>query len=157
MSIFWLCVCVVSVVESHPDSTLEDLRLDALFTELRNHIDSYDLDSMNKKVERKALHSDRSFYSERLIFILLSFLQDHSHTPWIIIIAKYLEKWYDKVTHHSNSNRNVSYAHVWSKKIKNRSVISSVAQTQLFTLQKINLESHESGVVEIVRLFSIFW
>ncbi|KAF4090858.1 hypothetical protein AMELA_G00030410 [Ameiurus melas] len=59
-----------TVVESHPDSTLEDLRLDAPFTELRNHINSYDLASMDKK--------------------------DHSHTPWIIIIAKYLEQWYSE-------------------------------------------------------------
>lgn len=59
-----------TVVESHPDSALEDLRLDAPFTELRNHINSYDLDSMDKK--------------------------DHSHTPWIIIIAKYLEQWYSE-------------------------------------------------------------
>ncbi|KAK3510226.1 hypothetical protein QTP70_030449 [Hemibagrus guttatus] len=56
-----------TVVESHPDSALEDLRLDSRFTELKNHISSYDLDSMDKK--------------------------DHSHTPWIIIISKYLEKW----------------------------------------------------------------
>ncbi|KAG7315001.1 hypothetical protein KOW79_021089 [Hemibagrus wyckioides] len=56
-----------TVVESHPDSALEDLRLDSLFTELKNHISSYDLDSMDKK--------------------------DHSHTPWIIIISKHLEKW----------------------------------------------------------------
>ncbi|MCJ8747172.1 hypothetical protein PDJAM_G00150410 [Pangasius djambal] len=59
-----------TVVESHPDSALEDLRLDTPFSELRNYINSYDLDSMDKK--------------------------DHSHTPWIIIIAKYLEKWYSE-------------------------------------------------------------
>uniref|UniRef100_A0A8B9H3V8 NEDD8-activating enzyme E1 regulatory subunit n=1 Tax=Astyanax mexicanus TaxID=7994 RepID=A0A8B9H3V8_ASTMX len=59
-----------TVVESHPDNALEDLRLDQPFTELRNHISSYHLDSMDKK--------------------------DHSHTPWIIVIAKYLEKWYNE-------------------------------------------------------------
>uniref|UniRef100_A0AAY4B051 THIF-type NAD/FAD binding fold domain-containing protein n=1 Tax=Denticeps clupeoides TaxID=299321 RepID=A0AAY4B051_9TELE len=59
-----------TVVESHPDNALEDLRLDQPFTELKNHIDSYDLDSMEKK--------------------------DHSHTPWIIIVAKFLEKWYSE-------------------------------------------------------------
>ncbi|KAM3876792.1 NEDD8-activating enzyme E1 regulatory subunit [Diretmus argenteus] len=56
-----------TVIESHPDNALEDLRLDQPFSELKNHIQSYDLDSMDKK--------------------------DHSHTPWIIIVAKYLEKW----------------------------------------------------------------
>uniref|UniRef100_A0A3Q3K6R9 NEDD8-activating enzyme E1 regulatory subunit n=1 Tax=Monopterus albus TaxID=43700 RepID=A0A3Q3K6R9_MONAL len=56
-----------TVIESHPDNALEDLRLDQPFAEFKSHIQSYDLDSMDKK--------------------------DHSHTPWIIIVAKYLEKW----------------------------------------------------------------
>uniref|UniRef100_A0A671TLC7 NEDD8-activating enzyme E1 regulatory subunit n=1 Tax=Sparus aurata TaxID=8175 RepID=A0A671TLC7_SPAAU len=56
-----------TVIESHPDNALEDLRLDQPFAEFKNHIQSYDLDSMDKK--------------------------DHSHTPWIIVVAKYLEKW----------------------------------------------------------------
>uniref|UniRef100_A0A8C9XVB3 NEDD8-activating enzyme E1 regulatory subunit n=1 Tax=Sander lucioperca TaxID=283035 RepID=A0A8C9XVB3_SANLU len=56
-----------TVIESHPDNALEDLRLYQPFAEFKNHIQSYDLDSMDKK--------------------------DHSHTPWIIIVAKHLEKW----------------------------------------------------------------
>ncbi|XP_039359637.1 NEDD8-activating enzyme E1 regulatory subunit isoform X1 [Mauremys reevesii] len=58
------------VVESHPDNALEDLRLDNPFPELREHMQSYDLDHMEKK--------------------------DHSHTPWIVIVAKYLAKWYSE-------------------------------------------------------------
>ncbi|PKU31504.1 nedd8-activating enzyme e1 regulatory subunit [Limosa lapponica baueri] len=45
---------------------LEDLRLDKPFPELKEHVQSYDLDHMEKK--------------------------DHSHTPWIVIVAKYREK-----------------------------------------------------------------
>uniref|UniRef100_A0A672GYC1 NEDD8-activating enzyme E1 regulatory subunit n=1 Tax=Salarias fasciatus TaxID=181472 RepID=A0A672GYC1_SALFA len=56
-----------TVIESHPDNALEDLRLDQPFAEFKNHIESFDLDNMDKK--------------------------DHSHTPWIIIVAKYLERW----------------------------------------------------------------
>ncbi|XP_074142634.1 NEDD8-activating enzyme E1 regulatory subunit isoform X2 [Sminthopsis crassicaudata] len=56
------------VIESHPDNALEDLRLDKPFPELREHIQSYDLDHMEKK--------------------------DHSHTPWIVIVAKYLAQWH---------------------------------------------------------------
>ncbi|MBN3319833.1 ULA1 enzyme, partial [Atractosteus spatula] len=56
-----------SVVESHPDNTLEDLRLDCPFPELKKHIECHDLDNMDRK--------------------------DHSHTPWIIVVAKYLENW----------------------------------------------------------------
>uniref|UniRef100_Q7SXP2-2 Isoform 2 of NEDD8-activating enzyme E1 regulatory subunit n=1 Tax=Danio rerio TaxID=7955 RepID=Q7SXP2-2 len=59
-----------TVVESHPDNALEDLRLDQPFTELKRHVESYDLDNMEKK--------------------------DHSHTPWIIVVARYLEKWYNE-------------------------------------------------------------
>lgn len=44
------CVIFFTVVESHPDNTLEDLRLDKPFPELREHIQSYDLDQMDKKV-----------------------------------------------------------------------------------------------------------
>ncbi|KAJ8249407.1 hypothetical protein GJAV_G00234470 [Gymnothorax javanicus] len=59
-----------TVIESHPDNALEDLRLDQPFAELQNHFQSYDLDNMDKK--------------------------DHSHTPWIIVVAKYLEKWFSE-------------------------------------------------------------
>uniref|UniRef100_A0A8C4ICU2 NEDD8-activating enzyme E1 regulatory subunit n=1 Tax=Dicentrarchus labrax TaxID=13489 RepID=A0A8C4ICU2_DICLA len=38
-----------TVIESHPDNALEDLRLDQPFAEFKNHIQSYDLDSMAKK------------------------------------------------------------------------------------------------------------
>ncbi|OBS72625.1 hypothetical protein A6R68_12798 [Neotoma lepida] len=58
------------VIESHPDNALEDLRLDKPFPELREHFQSYDLEHMEKK--------------------------DHSHTPWIVIIAKYLAQWYSE-------------------------------------------------------------
>uniref|UniRef100_A0ABI7W528 NEDD8-activating enzyme E1 regulatory subunit n=1 Tax=Felis catus TaxID=9685 RepID=A0ABI7W528_FELCA len=58
------------VIESHPDNALEDLRLDKPFPELREHFQSYDLDHMEKK--------------------------DHSHTPWIVIVAKYLAQWYSE-------------------------------------------------------------
>ncbi|MGH0119625.1 UNVERIFIED_CONTAM: hypothetical protein FKN15_058076 [Acipenser sinensis] len=61
-----------TVVESHPDNALEDLRLDHPFPELKKHIQSYDLENMEKR--------------------------DHSHTPWIIVMAKYLEKWRSKIS-----------------------------------------------------------
>lgn len=38
------------MIESHPDNALEDLRLDQPFAELKNHIQSYDLEGMGKKV-----------------------------------------------------------------------------------------------------------
>uniref|UniRef100_A0A3Q2YZE7 NEDD8-activating enzyme E1 regulatory subunit n=1 Tax=Hippocampus comes TaxID=109280 RepID=A0A3Q2YZE7_HIPCM len=56
-----------TVIESHPDNALEDLRIDQPFAEFKKHIQAYDLERMDKK--------------------------DHSHTPWIVVIAKCLEKW----------------------------------------------------------------
>ena len=44
------CVTSFTVVESHPDNALEDLRLDKQFPELTEHIQSYDLDHKKKKV-----------------------------------------------------------------------------------------------------------
>lgn len=38
------------MIESHPDNALEDLRLDQPFDEFKDHVQSYDLDSMEKKV-----------------------------------------------------------------------------------------------------------
>ncbi|XP_063266591.1 NEDD8-activating enzyme E1 regulatory subunit isoform X1 [Prinia subflava] len=59
-----------AVVESHPDNMLEDLRLDKPFPELTEHVGDYDLEHMDKK--------------------------DHSHTPWIVIVAKSLIKWFNE-------------------------------------------------------------
>lgn len=56
-----------TVIESHPDNALEDLRLDHPFPELDDHLQHLSLDHMERK--------------------------DHSHTPWIVIVAKFLEKW----------------------------------------------------------------
>lgn len=38
------------MIESHPDNALEDLRLDQPFEEFTDHLQSYDLASMDKKV-----------------------------------------------------------------------------------------------------------
>ncbi|KAM4614145.1 NEDD8-activating enzyme E1 regulatory subunit isoform 2-T2 [Discoglossus pictus] len=56
-----------TVVESHPDNALEDLRLDQPFPELKQHLQLFDFNQMERK--------------------------DHIHTPWVIVVAKYLEKW----------------------------------------------------------------
>jgi len=66
------------VVESHPDSAHEDLRLDRPFPGLMSFCDSLDLDSMSKK--------------------------DHSHTPWLVILYKYLMDW--KKQHNNEAPKN---------------------------------------------------
>ncbi|ESO96926.1 hypothetical protein LOTGIDRAFT_231724 [Lottia gigantea] len=60
-----------TVIESHPDNTLEDLRLDRPIPAFQQFCDSLDLCTMTKK--------------------------DHSHTPWLVIVYKYLQQW--KNTH----------------------------------------------------------
>lgn len=47
---FCSVIICFTVIESHPDNALEDLRLDKPFPELREHFQSYDLDRMEKKV-----------------------------------------------------------------------------------------------------------
>ncbi|KAL8589935.1 hypothetical protein ACOMHN_024022 [Nucella lapillus] len=56
-----------TIVESHPDNSHEDLRLDHPFPGLPTFCDSQDMDSMDRK--------------------------DHSHTPWLVILYKYLQLW----------------------------------------------------------------
>ncbi|CAH1796256.1 unnamed protein product [Owenia fusiformis] len=59
-----------TVTESHPDSSHEDLRLDHPFPALVDFCDSLNLDEMSKK--------------------------DHMHTPWLVIIYKYLQIWKER-------------------------------------------------------------
>ncbi|KAL3860740.1 hypothetical protein ACJMK2_010815 [Sinanodonta woodiana] len=56
-----------TVFESHPDNTHEDLRLDRPFPALVQYCDSLHLETMTSK--------------------------DHSHTPWLVILYKYLQEW----------------------------------------------------------------
>ncbi|XP_048731637.1 NEDD8-activating enzyme E1 regulatory subunit-like isoform X2 [Ostrea edulis] len=56
-----------TVIESHPDNAHEDLRLDRPFPALIKYCDSLHLETMDKK--------------------------DHSHTPWLVLIYKYLQEW----------------------------------------------------------------
>lgn len=93
------------MIESHPDNALEDLRLDQPFDEFKDHVQSYDLDSMEKKVFvfGNSSFACVSFWSKSTLHICHSSLhlffvaQDHSHTPWIIVMAKLLEKWLNEV------------------------------------------------------------
>ncbi|CAD5119102.1 DgyrCDS7747 [Dimorphilus gyrociliatus] len=61
---------VHTVIESHPDNALDDLRLDRPFKEFRDLCDACDLGKMNVK--------------------------EHSHIPWLIVVYKYLEIWKNK-------------------------------------------------------------
>ncbi|XP_052817269.1 NEDD8-activating enzyme E1 regulatory subunit-like isoform X2 [Mya arenaria] len=56
-----------TVVESHPDSSFEDLRLDRPFPGLVEYLDSINMDTMSKK--------------------------EHSHTPWLVVLYKHLQAW----------------------------------------------------------------
>jgi len=56
-----------TVVETHSDNEIPDLRLDRPFDSLKKHLDSINLDEMNFK--------------------------DHCHMPYLVILYKYLEKW----------------------------------------------------------------
>lgn len=67
-----------TVIESHPDNAFEDLRLDRPFPGLIKFANSLDLDHMSK--------------------------QEHMHTPYLILLYKFLEKW--KSEHQSQIPKN---------------------------------------------------
>ncbi|XP_028406332.1 NEDD8-activating enzyme E1 regulatory subunit-like [Dendronephthya gigantea] len=67
-----------TVVESHPDNAFEDLRLDKPFPRLQAFSDSLELTSMSKL--------------------------EHSHTPYVVLLLKYLQKW--KQTHEGKTPQN---------------------------------------------------
>ncbi|PBC27666.1 NEDD8-activating enzyme E1 regulatory subunit [Apis cerana cerana] len=56
-----------TVIETHPDNEIPDLRLDKPFEILKKHFDSINLDELSFK--------------------------DHSHIPYLVILYKFLEKW----------------------------------------------------------------
>ncbi|XP_015119855.1 NEDD8-activating enzyme E1 regulatory subunit [Diachasma alloeum] len=56
-----------TIIETHPDNELPDLRLDKPFESLKQHMDAINMEEMD--------------------------LKDHSHTPYVIVLYKYLEKW----------------------------------------------------------------
>lgn len=64
-----------TVVESHPDNILDDLRLDCPFDSFVQFCDSLDLSSMNRK--------------------------ERAHVPWLVILYKHLQLW--KQQHDGNS------------------------------------------------------
>lgn len=61
-----------TVIESHPDNALDDLRLDRPFKEFKDLCDGIDLEKMTVK--------------------------EHSHIPWLIIVYKYLRIWMNTVS-----------------------------------------------------------
>uniref|UniRef100_A0A8C8JAM2 NEDD8-activating enzyme E1 regulatory subunit n=1 Tax=Oncorhynchus tshawytscha TaxID=74940 RepID=A0A8C8JAM2_ONCTS len=77
-----------TVIESHPDNALEDLRLDQPFAELKSHIQSYDLEGMGKKAHSTAPY-DHNFqlpknYKEKEAFkqlIRQGILKNEKGTP----------------------------------------------------------------------------
>ncbi|XP_060084500.1 NEDD8-activating enzyme E1 regulatory subunit-like isoform X2 [Ylistrum balloti] len=96
-----------TVIESHPDSTHEDLRLDKQFDGLVTYCNSLDLETMNKK--------------------------DHSHTPWLVILYKYLQVW--KQQHNGEPPKNYK------------------EKTQFKELIKQGIRKNEDGFPEVEENF----
>ena len=67
-----------AIIESHPDNTLEDLRLDKPFPALAAYMDGLDLEAMDKA--------------------------EHGHTPYVVLLYKFLKKW--KEEHGSERPKN---------------------------------------------------
>ncbi|XP_031558271.1 NEDD8-activating enzyme E1 regulatory subunit-like [Actinia tenebrosa] len=79
-----------TVVESHPDSAHEDLRLDRPFRGLKDYVDGLDFDAMSK--------------------------EEHTHVPCIAILLKYLTKW--KMEHDNLPPQNYKEKDLFKKMIR---------------------------------------
>lgn len=66
------------IIESHPDNSFEDLRLDVPFSALQSYTDEFDMDSLDNT--------------------------EHANLPYVIILFKYLEKW--KEAHNGSVPKN---------------------------------------------------
>ncbi|PFX26195.1 NEDD8-activating enzyme E1 regulatory subunit-like [Stylophora pistillata] len=78
------------VVESHPDSTHPDLRLDRPFPGLVQYVDALDLNTMTK--------------------------QEHGHTPYVVLLLKYLNKW--KAEHKDRAPQNYKEKDMFKQTIR---------------------------------------
>uniref|UniRef100_A0A803VBD1 NEDD8-activating enzyme E1 regulatory subunit n=1 Tax=Ficedula albicollis TaxID=59894 RepID=A0A803VBD1_FICAL len=67
-----------TVVESHPDNMLEDLRLDKPFPELTEHVQDYDLEHMDKKVGLPKSYKEKEAFKE---LIRQGILKNENGTP----------------------------------------------------------------------------
>ncbi|XP_067011106.1 NEDD8-activating enzyme E1 regulatory subunit [Anabrus simplex] len=56
-----------TIVETHPDNQMSDLRLDKPFSSIKEHVESIDLDKMD--------------------------LKEHAHVPYLVILFKVLDAW----------------------------------------------------------------
>jgi amyloid beta precursor protein binding protein 1 len=66
-----------TIIESHPDNSFEDLRLDQPFDTLKQYLDSYEkFDEMSRK--------------------------ELSHTPYLVVLFKFLNKWRTHFNRESN-------------------------------------------------------
>ncbi|KAK3737522.1 hypothetical protein QZH41_010636, partial [Actinostola sp. cb2023] len=87
-----------TVVESHPDSALEDLRLDRPFLGLQSYVDSLDFNTMTK--------------------------EEHSHIPNLVILLKYLTKW--KEEHNNLPPQNYKEKDLFKKMIRAGIIVKDV-------------------------------
>jgi len=76
----WVRIAVPEhcIVESHPDDAINDLRLDVAFPLLTDYCDAINMAELSKK--------------------------DHSHTPWLVIIYKFLQQWKEQHDGHPPKN-----------------------------------------------------
>lgn len=79
-----------TIIETHPDDQIPDLRLDKPFPSLKKYVNSIDLEAMEYK--------------------------DHAHVPNLIILYKYLQQW--KVEHDGQLPKNYKEKEVFRSMIR---------------------------------------
>jgi amyloid beta precursor protein binding protein 1 len=88
-----------TVIETHPDNQIPDLRLDRPFPSLKKYVDSIDLEAMEYK--------------------------DHAHVPYLIILYKYLQQW--KVEHNGQLPKNYKEKEAFKSTIRKGMFCKSLA------------------------------
>lgn len=106
-----------TVIETHPDNQIPDLRLDQPFPSLKKYVDSIDLEAMEYK--------------------------DHAHVPYLVVLYKYLQQW--KAEHNGQLPENYKEKEVFRSTIRKGMLTDSqlcVSSTKIFK----NVIEHHSSV-----------
>ncbi len=117
-----------TIIESHPESKFMDLRLDSPFQDLLDYMNSQDLDSMTK--------------------------QEHGHTPYLVILHKYLQRW--KKEHEGNPPRTYKEktafkAMIMEGRLKNEDGVPEDEENFEEACQSVNIGLHRTHIPSKVQ------
>jgi amyloid beta precursor protein binding protein 1 len=117
-----------TIIQSKPDSVLEDLRLDSPFDSLKEYFNSFDLDSMDKK--------------------------QVSHVPFVVILYKMLQIWRK---HNDKNDKEVPRTYKEKEELrslirgKEKEIQSKFSEEESRDLDLVNFEEAVKGVNSVLN------